>query len=109
MNTPEHNGEQWVPWDVPRIDIEWDEPGAGGIIVNGDRLVNFSIGTDWSESWNPQVNAKALAFIDALPRIVTEVQFAYDCAKRYEAEARIALSEQQPDNARQAAEEGNHA
>lgn len=82
-----------VPWDVPRIDIEWDEPGAGGIVVNGDRLVDFSIGTDWSESWNPQVNAKALAFIDALPRIVTEVQFAYDCAKRYEADLRNHLAE----------------
>lgn len=73
------------------IHVEWDEPGAGSIVVNGERLVSFNIPTDWSDAWNPAVNEKAMRFLDSLPRLFQEVENAYDTARRYEAEALAAI------------------
>lgn len=66
--------------------VEWDEPGAGGIVVNGERCISFGIDTDWADTWHPVVSAAGLAFIDQLPRLVQEHQMAQELAQRLEAE-----------------------
>ena len=81
------------------IYVEWDEPGAGALCKDGKRLIHFSIDTDWSEPWEPQVDEVGLALIDQFPRIQQEVDMATDTAKRYEAEARRLAAENGGDSA----------
>jgi hypothetical protein len=69
-----------------QVYVEWDEPGAGGICVNGERVIHFSIDTDWSDPWNQQVNEVGLRLIDQLPRLVQEREMAYATAQELEAE-----------------------
>lgn len=69
-----------------QVYIEWDEPGAGGICINGDRNIGFSIATDWSDPWNPQVNEAGQQLLDLLPRLVQERENAYATAQRLEQE-----------------------
>lgn len=79
--------------DMPKVYVEWDEPGAGGICIDGKRLIDFSVETDWSEAWEPKVDPVALAFLDRLPRWAQEVTHAYWCAKRSEERAALSARE----------------
>ena len=67
--------------DWTQVYVEWDEPGSGGIVLNGERVISFTIDTDWSDHWNPHVHPEALRFIDALPRLVQEREMAYEAAR----------------------------
>ena len=69
-----------------KVYVEWDEPGAGGICVDGKRVINFGIDTDWSDDWNPQVNEVGQQLLDQLPRLIQERDMAYDTAQRIQAE-----------------------
>lgn len=73
------------PNDRLQISVEWDEPGAGSIWIDGRRVINFGVETDWSDAWNPKVDPEGLALLDRLPRLVQEVDNAFDVARRYEA------------------------
>lgn len=81
------------------IYVEWDEPGAGALCKDGKRLIHFSIDTDWSEPWEPQVNEVGLALIDQFPRMQQEVDMALETARKYEAEWKNAVAENGRDGA----------
>jgi hypothetical protein len=69
---------------MPKVSVEWDEPGAGSICLDGSPVIWFNLPTDWEDGWNPDVHAEGLAFLDRLPRWAQEVDHAYWCARSYE-------------------------
>lgn len=82
--------------EPPTIHVEWDEPGAGGIVINGERVIDFGIKTDWSDHWNPHVSRRGLWLMDVLPRLVQERENAYATARKYADDLRTYLAEADP-------------
>ena len=78
------------------VAVEWDEPGSGGVLINGRRVISFAVETDWSDTWNPKVDPVGLAFVDRLPRLVQEAENAYDTARRYSDDLRKYLVASSP-------------
>jgi hypothetical protein len=92
------SGESSAPPPRRRYAIEWDEPGAGFIVDlfdGGKPVINFSVNTDWTEAWHPEVNPAGL---QALHAIIDTADPARLARAEAEVERLLALTEPIPDS-----------